>query len=214
MVQQWPMSKQPWVSRSSLANPLLCPSPMSSQAFVFRHRPGCQALVQIAQCWMKCRFVVATIVRNPTTNDRVEHTRQIIYPSIDTTAQLPPANLLTNCLRRCLADARTEVDEELPPTILRPPGLKAVPKEVEFLVQEVSTPVIILAVDDLRLLRMKLQSALGKALLQRISEFLRLLFTDAMAESVVGESLERDVRIMLGHPSIERVMEEQICQQG
>src|SRR5262249_12166345 len=144
-------------------------SPMSSQAFVFRHRPGGQALVQIAQCRIKCRFVVATIVRNPTTNDRVEPTRQIIYPPIDTTAQLPPANLLTNCLRGCVAYGRTEVDEELSATMLRSPGLKAVPKEVEFLVQEISTPVIILAVNDLRLLRMKLQSALGKAPLQRLS---------------------------------------------
>jgi hypothetical protein len=184
MMQQWPMSKQPWVSQGSLANPVLCPSPMSSQAFVFRHRPACQAPVQIAQCGVKCRFVIATIVRNPPSNDRVEHTRQIIYPSINTTAQLPVANFLANCLRCCLAYAGTEVDEELSPTILRSSGLKAIPKEVEFLVQEISTSIIILAVDDFRLLRMKLQSALGKALLKRISEFLRLLFTDAMAESV------------------------------
>ena len=187
---------------------------MSSQAFVFRHRPGGQAPVQIAQWRIKCRFVVATIVRNPTTNDRVEHARQIIYPPIDTTAQLPPANLLTNCLRGCVAYARTEVDEELSPTILRSPGLKAVTQEVEFLVQEISTPVIILAVNDLRLLRMKLQSALSKAPLQRLSELLRLLFTDTMAENVIGKSLEWDVRIMLGHPTIDRVMEEKISQQG
>jgi hypothetical protein len=49
-------------------------------------------------------------------------------------------------------------------------------------VQEISTPVIILAVNDLRLLRMNLQSALGKALLKRISELLRLLFTDTGRE--------------------------------
>jgi hypothetical protein len=41
---------------------------------------------------------------------------------------------------------------------------------------------------------MKLQPALGKTAFKCISEALRLLFTDAVAESIIGETLEGDIR--------------------
>jgi hypothetical protein len=66
-----------------------------------------------------------------------------------------------------------------------------------------SPPIIILAIDDLRLLRMKLQSAFSKALLKRIFEDLRLRLTYAMAESVVSEPFKGNVR-MNASPAPER----------
>jgi hypothetical protein len=77
-----------------------------------------------------------------------------------------------------------------------------------------SPPIIILAIDDLRLLRMKLQSAFSKALLKRIFEDLRLRLTYAMAESVVSEPFKGNVRMIPGHPPVERVMQKQVAQQG
>ncbi len=45
---------------------------MASQAAIFRHRPACQAQIEMHQCSGKCRFVVTTIVVDPPTKDRVE----------------------------------------------------------------------------------------------------------------------------------------------
>jgi len=214
MVQQRPVGKEPGIARYHLAHPVLCPAPMSPQAFVFRHRPACKTPIQIAQRRIKCRLVVATIVRKPTTNNRVEHACQVIYPFVYTTAQLPFANRLTDGTRCRSADTGTEVDEVLTPPILRSSRLKHVPKKIELLLRVVPTPVIIFAVDDLRLLRMKLQSALSKTAFESNSEEFSLLLTDTVAESIIGETFKGDVGIMLRHPAVERVMKKEVGQQG
>ena len=61
-----------------------------------------------------------------------------------------------------IAHGGAEVDEVLPVAILRPPGAKRIAQKVEFLVRVLTPPIVILAVDDLRLLRMQRQPTLGK----------------------------------------------------
>ena len=87
-------------------------------------------------------------------------------------------------------------------------------EKVKHLVGKVVPTVRILTVDDLRLFRMKLQSAFSKALFKRIFEVFRLRLTDAMAESVISETLEGNVRMISSHPPVERVMKKQVTQQG
>jgi hypothetical protein len=120
---------------------------------------------------------------------------------VNRTAQLPVANILTDGDRRYAAYARTEVDEELTPPLFRSSRSKSIAKEIELLVGMTSPPVIILTVDDLRLLGMKFQSTLSKTALESILEALRLLLTDAVAEGMVLLlSLAPAVGVLVGFP--------------
>ena len=77
-----------------------------------------------------------------------------------------------------------------------------------------SSSIIILTVDDVRLVRMKLQPTLSKAPLERLLQVSRLLLAAAMAEDIVSKTLKRYVRMVFSHPPVERIMKEQISQQG
>src|SRR5260370_38128690 len=71
--------------------------------------------------------------------------------------QIPPSNLRPNRLHRLVRDCWTEVDEELSLAILRSPGPKCIAEKIELFVRICPSPVLILAIDDLRLFRMKFQ---------------------------------------------------------
>src|SRR3569833_313180 len=213
-MQHRPMRKQSGVSRHGFRHPLSCTPPMPSQAYVFRHHPVREALVQIAQRGIKRRLVVTTIVVHPTPDYGVEHPRQIVDPPVDSTAQFPVTDFLSDSADRRVADTGTEVDEELTPPILRSAGAKTVAQNIEFRVGICFPPVIILAVHDTCLVRMKLQSTLRESLRQMLLQFPCLILTATMAEDIVGEPLNRHIRMVLGHPPVERIVKKQITQQG
>jgi hypothetical protein len=187
---------------------------MPLQAFVFRHRPTREASVQIAKRGIKGRLVITTAVIHPTPYDGIEHPRQIVYPPVYATAKLPIADFLSDGFGSSVAYAGTEVDKVLPKMILRPPGSKCIAQIVELLIGIVSSSIIILTVDDVRLVRMKLQPTLSKAPLQRFLQVSRLLLAAAMAEDIVSKTLKRYVRMVFSYPPVERIMKEQISQQG
>src|SRR5215831_16786965 len=85
---------------------------------------------------------------------------------------------------------------------------------VKMDVWEVAPPVHILAVDNLRLLRMQHQLAGRKAVGNCTPEYPRLLGALAVTDDVVRVPLEWDARKRPRHPRIERVMQEQVRQQG
>jgi hypothetical protein len=66
------------------------------------------------------------------------------------------------------------------------------------------SPVFILAIDNLRLLRMKLQPTLLKPLRYSIPNFLGLAFGPAMHDGIIGIPLKRQMRKLPRHPHIER----------
>ena len=115
---------------------------------------------------------------------------------------------------RGIADCRAEIDEVLSPSILRPPRPECVAEKVELLVRVVTPSVVILAIDDLRLLRMQLQPAFSKPPLQHRLQPLRLRFAHAVAEDIISKALERDARMVFHHPPVERIVQEEIRQQG
>src|SRR6266540_5893777 len=82
------------------------------------------------------------------------------------------------------------------------PGSKLEAEKVEVDVGEVAAPVDILAVDDLRLLRMQHQLAGRKAVGNRAPECPRLLGALAVTDDVVRIPLERDARERPRHPHI------------
>jgi hypothetical protein len=97
---------------------------MAPQAFVFRHRPGRKAPVEMAERRIKSRLVVTTMVVDPAPYDEVDC--EIVYLLVRATPQLPVSDFLPDRLRRSVADTATEVDEELSPSVLRSPGTKSV----------------------------------------------------------------------------------------
>src|SRR6516225_1958065 len=97
------------------------------------------------------------------------------------------------------------------PRLSRPEG---VAEEVELLVGVVSAPVIILAVDDVRLLGMKRQATFGEPPLKRCAQHLCLRFAPTVTDRIIGITLEWDVRIVPPHPPVERIVEKKIRQEG
>src|SRR5712691_7157094 len=74
--------------------------------------------------------------------------------------QIPASNFRPNRFHRLVGNCRTEVDEERSFAILRSPRPKRVAEKIELLVRIPPSPVIIPAIDNPRLLRMKLQPTL------------------------------------------------------
>src|SRR6516165_5676962 len=87
-------------------------------------------------------------------------------------------------------------------------GSKLEAEKVEVDVGEVAPPVHILAVDDLRLLRMQYQLAGREAVGNRAPECPRLLGALAVTDDVVRVPFERNVRERSRHPHVEPVMQE------
>src|ERR1700682_2279739 len=116
--------------------------------------------------------------------------------------QVPASNLYPNRFHRLVGNCRAEVDEELPLAILRSPRPKRVAQKIEFLVRIGPSPILILAIDDLRLLRMKLQPTLLQARGYSSPNLLGFRLCPAMHDGIIGLPLKRHLRIPLRHPSI------------
>src|SRR5258708_3044184 len=93
------------------------------------------------------------------------------------------------------------------------PGSKLKPKKIEMRIGKVAPPVRVLAIDDLRLLRMQHQIAGPKAGSQCAPQNLRLLGVVAITDRIVRVALERNVRELPRHPHVEHAMQEQVRQQ-
>src|ERR1019366_4597933 len=127
--------------------------------------------------------------------------------------QIPASNLRTNCFHRLVGNCRTEVDEVLPITILRPPRPKRIAQKIELLVWVRPSPILILAIDNLRLLGMKLQPTVLQASGYRRPNLLGLLLRSAMHDGIIGKTLKRQLPILRRHPPIKRIVQKQISQQ-
>src|SRR5271157_6053847 len=88
-----------------------------------------------------------------------------------------------------------------------------VAEKVELDVLVLPPPVVILAVDNSGLLRMKLQSAFGKATPDGFQHRSCFLLAPAVDDGVVRVTLDPDARILSLHPEVERVVQEQVGQQ-
>src|SRR5712692_6756298 len=124
--------------------------------------------------------------------------------------QIPASNLCPNRFHRLVRNCGTEVDEELSFAILRSSRPKRVAQKIELLVRIRPSPVIILAIDDLRLLRMKLQPTFLQASGYGRSNLLSLLFRPAMHDGIIGETLKMQLRMLFRHPPIKRIVQKQI----
>ena len=207
------MGKQSGLAARDTAQPLLGPPSMAAQAFELACRPSGQFAVNVLQGRVERRLVEGTVVVDPPADDRIEHPCQIVKVLVAAQLQPPASDLLANRLGGLVADRRTEVDEVFAPAVLRSAWAKGVAQKIEAGAGVLQTPIVVFAVDDLGLLRMELQSALGKTPLQRGLEGLGLVPCPAVAQRIVRIPLKRDLRVGTLHPRVEGVVQEQVRQQ-
>src|ERR1019366_5619618 len=119
--------------------------------------------------------------------------------------QIPASNLRADRLPRFVGNGRAEVDEVLAKTILRSPRLKTIARKIELLARLSPPPVLILAIDNLRLLRMRLRPAFLHTRGYRCPHLPRLRFRPAMHDRIVGIPFERQLRILVRHPHVESI---------
>src|ERR1700688_285196 len=175
--------------------------------------PSRQDAVDVPKGWVKSRLVVTAIIVDPATDVRVEHPRQIIKRLVAALMKRPAANCLSNLFESFVARRWAEHDAKPMPSA-RQSRPERVAEKIELLVAISSAPIIILAVDNLCLLRMKCQPAFSEPHLKRCAQCPRLLLTATMADSIVGIALEGDGRMVPVHPQVERIMQKEIRQEG
>src|SRR5215469_6088282 len=124
--------------------------------------------------------------------------------------QVPASNLFPNRFHRFIRDCWAEADEEYLLPILRSSRPKCVAQKIEFLVRISPPPVIILAIDYFRLLRMKFQPTLSHACGYSCPNFLGFCFRPAMHDGIVSIPLEHHLRILPADPSIKGIVQKQV----
>src|SRR5262245_64606976 len=121
----------------------------------------------------------------------------------------PATDVAADARQRLRTGGGLETVREDAPVQLHPHDLSSSELEAEKVkvdVREVAAPVHILAVDNLRLLRMQHQLAGREAVGNRTPECPRLLGALAVTHGIVCVPLEQDLRKGSHHPHVERVV--------
>ncbi len=127
----------------------------------------------------------------------------------------PPATDFRRDGFGCLAaNSWKKADEEHSVAINRRSGTKGVTQKVETVVRVNLSPVAIATVDDLRLCRMHFEPTRLQSLFDLTPDELRLRLRPAVNDHIVRVAFKRTVRIALRHPTVERMVQEDVGQQG
>src|SRR6266849_6718851 len=192
---------------------MLSPATMPAKAFVLPHGPADQKAVEMTEDRVQRGPIEAPVVLNPTTEDRIPHARQVVNGFVAPQGQPPAPHLLAHLGHRVRAHRRREVDEELAPSILRPPRAKRIPQEVEPFLGIPARPVVILAIDETRLAGMDFQSTLREPTSDALQDLLRLRLCPAVRDNIICIPLERHLRMHATHPVVEREVQKNIRHQ-
>ena len=207
-----PMGEQPGLATGDTAEPVFSATSVPPEPFVFPHGPSDQVRVEMAKHRVQGGLVETPVVLNPAPQDRIPHACQVVMALSTLQGKLPAPHLLSHPRRRLLADRRTEVDEVSTPSILRSTSTERIPQKVELRMGMLAPSVLILAVDDTRLLRMHLQPTVLEATLDAAQDLLRLLPGPAVRHYIIRIALERNIRMRTTHPLVERQVQEDISQ--
>ena len=134
---------------------------MAPKLSVFPHGPLGEDGVQRIKGSVHCRSVVAAVVVHPTPNGWVEHTGEVLDALIAAQVQPPTPYFISYCLGRLVAYRWIKAIEAFTPVAFGSSRLKSKTQKVELNMGISPPATIIPAVDDPRLLRMKLQLALS-----------------------------------------------------
>jgi hypothetical protein len=207
------MGKHPGFPARKTAEPILRSAAMTPEPLVFPPGPPDQQDVEMAENRIQRGLVEPAVVLNPAAQDWIPHAREVIDGLVAPRVESPAPHRLPHRRRRRTADAWSEVDEALAPSILRPSSAKRVAQEIKAFVGRPVSSVVILAIDDARLHRMHFQATLREPTPNARQHVLRLRFRFAVRDNVVCISLERDVWVRASHPVVEREMQKDIGQQ-
>src|SRR5690349_8207329 len=183
---------------------------MAAQLLVFPVGPTGQRSIQWPHRRIERRAIIPPVGREPPSNLRVEHPGPIFDPLVAPEMEVPASNLRPNRLHRLVGNRRAKIDEGLSESILRPPRTKRVAEKIELLVRIRPSPIIILAIDDLRLLQMKFQPAFPQACGYGLPNLLGFGLRPAMPDGLLGVPFERYLPIRLRRPPIKGLVQEQI----
>ena len=157
------------------------------------------------------RLIEVAVVGDPAADAWIVHLGQFGQGLVAAMMQRPAADFPADAGQCLWASGGLKTVREDAPVRLHPhhlSGSKLEAEKVKVDVRKVAAPVDILAVDDLRLIRMQHQLAGRKAVGNRAPECPRLLGALAMTNDVVRVPLERDVRKLPRYPHVECVMQE------
>ncbi|MDO9041258.1 MAG: hypothetical protein Q7U64_02800 [Desulfocapsaceae bacterium] len=112
------MSKQSWLFPCNTIQPLCSSSLVIPQAFVFPRRPHDKAAIETFQGRVQGRLVIATIVVDPTLDDRIEHPSQILQLLVAPQRPVPASQGFPDDLGSLVANRRREVNEVFSPAVL------------------------------------------------------------------------------------------------
>ena len=193
-MQKPPVGEQRWLSPRNASDPVRCLSPMASQGLELPMRPSRQNTVDVSQGRVESRFVVPAVVIDPTPDVAVEHPGQVVQRLVAALVKRPASDRLSDRLESFVACRGAEQDAEGAPPASRQPRPEGIAEEIQLLVGVLSASVIILAVDDFRLLGMQPQPAFGEPVLKRCAQGLCLISTAAVSDCIIGITFERDAR--------------------
>src|SRR3954470_23703810 len=185
---------------------------MTPEPFVFARCPPHDKRVDRAEFIAKLRGVEPPVVAHPSAEDGTNPLGDGFQIKVAAEMQAPPAHALPHPLAGGLADRWDEADKAFAGAVLRQSRPEREAEKVEGPNRIGSDAIGIFAVDDPGLLRVQLQMALRKPLLQRLMQLERLCLAPTMADGVIGVAFKRDVRELPVHPAIERIVKKKIRQ--
>src|SRR5215475_10620262 len=106
------MSEQVRLPARNALQPVPCPPPMTSQTFELPIGPSRQIGVNVTERGIKGGRIEPSVVVDPTSNDRVEHSGQIIERLVTAQIETPSTHLLPDRLQRLGRYCRTERDPD------------------------------------------------------------------------------------------------------
>ena len=209
------MSEQPRLMACDARQPVSGSPLVPAQGLELSARPSRQGKVDALQGRIEGRRAEPPVVVDPATNARVEHPREIIQGLV-TSSMHRPTPERSDCIAVSAFVLTAGLNETpIPPALLlTTPRPERVAKKVELKGRVIFTSTFILAIDDLRLVRMQRQSALSKSRLKGSPQRRGLVFSTTVTNRIIGIAFEQYVREVPAHPQVERIVQKEIGQEG
>src|SRR5215813_7956711 len=210
------MSKKCWVGPTYPVEPVSRTFGLVAHPLELAAYPPHDIGIDPLQGRTQLRLVEVAVVSDPAADARVVHLGRFGQGLVVAMMKRPAADVSADARQYLRADGGLETVREDAPVRLHPhdlSGSKLEAEKVKVDVGKVAAPVDILAVDDLRLIRMQHQLADRQTVGNCAPECPRLFGALAVTNDIVRIPLEQDVRKFSRHPRVERVMQEEVCQQ-
>jgi hypothetical protein len=161
------VGKERWIYPAEPVKPVSRSLGLPTQALELAARPADDIEIDPLQGRTQLRLVEVAVVVDPAANARVVHRGQVLQGLVAAMMKRSAPNCSADGRQRLRTGGGQETRKGTTSPSQRFPRSECESEKVERLVREVAAPVRILAVDDLRLLRMQHQLAGRKAILQR-----------------------------------------------